>query len=85
MTISPLNRQPQVVHVYKNAFHPTIILKLSMALRAFHLANLWFNNTRTEWAFDVAFRFGPGAHGLHRQVQKNVLSVIDIDCYVGTP
>ena len=32
-------------------FHPIIVLKLGMALRAFHCADLWFQNTGTEGAF----------------------------------
>ena len=29
-----------------------------LTIRAFHIADLWFQNTRTEWAFYVTFGFG---------------------------
>jgi len=42
----------------QDSFHPIIVLKVGLALRAFHLADLWFQNTRTEGALNVSFWLG---------------------------
>jgi len=50
--------QPKIIGINKDSFHPIIVLKVGLALRAFHLADLWFQNTRTEGALDVSFWLG---------------------------
>jgi hypothetical protein len=69
---SPKDWQPQVIGINKDTFHPIIVLKLGMALRAFHLTDLWFENTRTEWAFDVTLWFGSGDHIFTEQESRHL-------------
>jgi hypothetical protein len=52
-----MHRQPQILGINKDTLHPIIVTELGMALRALHLADLWFKDTGTEWAFDVPFGF----------------------------
>jgi hypothetical protein len=44
-TNSSMDWQPQVIGIHKDTFHPIIVLELGMALRAFHIAALWFQTT----------------------------------------
>jgi len=53
-----MDLQPKIIGINKDSFHPIIVLKVGLALRAFHLADLWFQNTRTEGALDVSFWLG---------------------------
>ena len=57
-----MDGQPQIIGIHKDTLQSIIELKLGMALRAFHLTDLWFQDTRTEGAFDVTFGFGSGGH-----------------------
>jgi hypothetical protein len=65
-------RTPQVIGINKDTFHPIIVLKVGMALRAFHLSDFWFENTRTEWAFDVTLWFGSGDHIFTEQESRHL-------------
>jgi len=71
-TDRPVDRQPQILDVHKNAFH---LFQTSAGLRAepfepgtafrtSHPTHLWLKNTGTEWAFDISFPHRPGSHCL---------------------
>ena len=51
-----MDKQPQITGINEDTFHPIIVLKLGMALRALHVADLGFEDTGTEWGFDVTFK-----------------------------
>ena len=58
----PMHWQPQILRITKDTLHPIVITELGIAVRAFHLTDLGFKDTGTEWAFDETFRLGSGGH-----------------------